>query len=489
MSLDEREAMHQAYSTPTYTAPTEPADHFQHADGSRSGARRDELLPAAARWASCPPRRRRRPSPPDPARPTAAEHEVDSLDGADLFGGHFYGSDPADADLVEGGPASYAADPAQTDAAALLQPPPRRSAERERRRRRRHRRLLLVFVVVILLVVAAAGWVGYKAFSPKPVADWTGAGTGSTIDPREPRRRRERDRQPRWSTDKVVASVTAFTRAAAKNSKSADIAPGAYQLRLHMSGTAALNLLLDPAAHLVVKVTVPEGTIEKDIIAKLASALKVPVATVTAAAADIPNLGIPDGYAPASGPLTSAEGFLYPDTYSLDPSTKPADALQQMTSEFTTEDRSIGFADGAKALQPHALPGADHRLDRAGRGQVPGRRVEGRAGHPEPARGEHAAADRRDERLRGRDAGPRPEQGQLRDPRLAVQHLPARRPAADPDRQPGRLDPQGRRSRPPTGNWLYYVNGDAAGHLFFTNDVNAFEAAVAKCQAENWGCG
>ena len=39
------------------------------------------------------------------------------------------------------------------------------------------------------------------------------------------------------------------------------------------------------------------------------------------------------------------------------------------------------------------------------------------------------------------------------------------------------------------GNWLYYVNADAAGHLFFTNDANAFAAAAAVCHTQNWGCG
>ena len=44
-------------------------------------------------------------------------------------------------------------------------------------------------------------------------------------------------------------------------------------------------------------------------------------------------------------------------------------------------------------------------------------------------------------------------------------------------------------AHPAAGNWLYYVNGDAAGHLFFTNSETAFEHAVAKCRANNWGCG
>jgi cell division protein YceG involved in septum cleavage len=41
---------------------------------------------------------------------------------------------------------------------------------------------------------------------------------------------------------------------------------------------------------------------------------------------------------------------------------------------------------------------------------------------------------------------------------------------------------------PTPGNWTYYVNDDAAGHLFFTNDENQFTQAQQKCYDNNWGC-
>ncbi|MDT4916587.1 MAG: hypothetical protein QOH89_1287, partial [Pseudonocardiales bacterium] len=44
-------------------------------------------------------------------------------------------------------------------------------------------------------------------------------------------------------------------------------------------------------------------------------------------------------------------------------------------------------------------------------------------------------------------------------------------------------------AHPTAGNWLYYVNADAAGHLFFTNSETAFAKAAATCRAHNWGCG
>ena len=107
--------------------------------------------------------------------------------------------------------------------------------------------MLLAIVVVIVLVVAAAGWVGYQSFSPKPVADWTGAGTGEVTVQVHPGDGASAIGTTLLQAD-VVRSVEAYTRASAANSKSADIAAGVYQVRQHMSGAAAVSRLLDPAA-------------------------------------------------------------------------------------------------------------------------------------------------------------------------------------------------------------------------------------------------
>ena len=44
-------------------------------------------------------------------------------------------------------------------------------------------------------------------------------------------------------------------------------------------------------------------------------------------------------------------------------------------------------------------------------------------------------------------------------------------------------------AHPAAGTALYYVNGDAAGHLLFTNSETVFARAVANCRAHQWGCG
>jgi UPF0755 protein len=42
---------------------------------------------------------------------------------------------------------------------------------------------------------------------------------------------------------------------------------------------------------------------------------------------------------------------------------------------------------------------------------------------------------------------------------------------------------------PSGGNYLFFVNKDKDGHLFFTNSDKLFEKARLKCVKNNWGCG
>ena len=65
----------------------------------------------------------------------------------------------------------------------------------------------------------------------------------------------------------------AFSAAAAANNNSDSIQPGYYRLRKSMSAASALTLLLDPSSLVNTTVPIPEGLIEKEIVAKLATAL------------------------------------------------------------------------------------------------------------------------------------------------------------------------------------------------------------------------
>ena len=148
----------------------------------------------------------------------------------------------------------------------------------------------------------------------------------------------------------VVASIGPFVDAAEANADAVGIQPGVYGMRLQMSGQAALDLLLDPEARLLSRVTLPEGLTVQRTLARLAEQTGKPVEEFQAAAADPAALGLP---AYANGSL---EGFLFPATYDVEPDTAPADILRQMVAR------------GVQALDELQIPEAD-RLTRADRGE------------------------------------------------------------------------------------------------------------------------
>lgn len=124
----------------------------------------------------------------------------------------------------------------------------------------------------------------------------------------------------------VVASIGPFVDAAETNAAAVGIQPGVYGMRLQMSGQAALDLLLDPAARLLSRVTLPEGLTVERTLARLSEQTGTPVEELQAAAADTAALGLP---AYANGVL---EGFLFPATYDVEPDTAPVDILRQMVA-------------------------------------------------------------------------------------------------------------------------------------------------------------
>ena len=137
----------------------------------------------------------------------------------------------------------------------------------------------------------------------------------------------------------VVASIGPFVDAAEANAAAVGIQPGVYGMRLQMSGQAALDLLLDPAARLLSRATLPEGLTVQRTLARLAEQTGRPVEEWQAAAADPAALGLP---AYANGSL---EGFLFPATYDLEPDDVPADVLRQMVARGVQALDELGIAE------------------------------------------------------------------------------------------------------------------------------------------------
>jgi UPF0755 protein len=131
---------------------------------------------------------------------------------------------------------------------------------------------------------------------------------------------------------KVIRSTGAFTKAFAEQSTATTVAPGYYQLRLHMSASSAVATLLDPASKLKTKVTIPEGTPLSRALALIAKGTELAPADLAKAAADPAAIDLPQWAKP-----TTLEGFLYPVTYQFDPRSNAVGAMQQMVAAFNDE--------------------------------------------------------------------------------------------------------------------------------------------------------
>jgi uncharacterized YceG family protein len=196
-------------------------------------------------------------------------------------------------------------------------------------RTRRRRRPVAVLVSLLMLAGLIVGIVlgGQKLLTliDPSSRDYSGQGTGA-IDIRVSDGDTLSDIARTLVDAGVVASVGPFVQAAEANADSVGIQPGVYALRKQMSGQAALDLMLDPAARRLSRVTLPEGLTAQRTLARLAEATGRSEAEFQAAAEDTVALGLP---AYANGGL---EGFLFPATYDVEPDDAPADILREMVA-------------------------------------------------------------------------------------------------------------------------------------------------------------
>jgi UPF0755 protein len=370
----------------------------------------------------------------------------------------------------------------------------RRHAQQDRARQQRARRngrLLLVLGLLVVVAVAVLGVTyGPRVFGAFQVKDYAGSGAGQvtiTVNPNDT----ASDIAATLVAAGVVESEKAFTRAADADAASKNIQPGVYTVRKHMSGKSALALLLDPGSRSSAgDLAVIEGATVLDVEKKLTDVLGADKQeAIKKAVADVAELGIPLGYAtPTGGQPTSVEGFLYPATYSLNPSVAPEAALQRMTAKFAEEDRATGFAAKAEAigLTPYqaliiasiAQSEARYPDDMAKVARVILNRIKADRPLQIDATSLYGA------RVQGLD--PKTvNYATLDSPYNTYLHdgLPP-----TPVSNPG-ADAMTAAVTPPDGDWMYYVNSDAEGHLFFTDDEAAFTEAVERCRENNWGCG
>lgn len=217
----------------------------------------------------------------------------------------------------------------------------RRRDESSRRRRRRRRLLIPLVALVVLAVLGGAALYGGRIltdrFGSAGEQDYAGEGTGDVLVRVEPGDTAT-DIAATLVEQGVVRSEKPFRDAAKKDTRSVSIQPGVYRLRREMSGASALVLILDPAARVQAKVTVPEGLTAANTLKVVAERTGLPLADLQAAAKDTKALELP---AYSKGRI---EGFLFPNTYQVDPGTSAAEVLHMMVAEYRKRVDSSGLS-------------------------------------------------------------------------------------------------------------------------------------------------
>jgi UPF0755 protein len=208
-----------------------------------------------------------------------------------------------------------------------------RPVEGGRRRRKRSRLPGCLAVLLAMAVLLGGSYFvatrGVEAIKDRFAApeDFEGPGRGSvTFEVKEGDSIAAMGRG--LKADGVVASVEAFTDAAAADPDSTSIQVGAYKMKKQMAAEDALGILLDPDNILKNTITIPEGLRVEDITALLADHTDFEQARFEKVLDDPAALGLPD-YAEGN-----PEGYLFPSTYDFGPKETPKSILAAMVDRW-----------------------------------------------------------------------------------------------------------------------------------------------------------
>lgn len=211
--------------------------------------------------------------------------------------------------------------------------------------RKKKKRGLKALWVTLIIVAIFGGLIGgaYAVFQPQvakliqaitPVDnDYTGSGTGQVLFSIQSGDSGS-DIANNLAKKGVTKTYEAFYTLLLRQKPQVDFQPGLFKLAKGMSAQAALIALQDPASKMENTAVIPEGTAEKDILPIVASATKLPLADLQAAAATPAAYGVP-------AEAKTLEGFLFPATYTFTPGITAHDAIKTMV------DRSFQALDEA----------------------------------------------------------------------------------------------------------------------------------------------
>jgi uncharacterized YceG family protein len=239
---------------------------------------------------------------------------------------------------------------------------------RDRRARRWPRRVVVsAIVVVAVLVLGIGGNYAYQhvhGWLSNRYGDYSGSGYGS-VKVVAPQGSNLTALGPTLLKDGVIKALRPFDNAARTAPNATSFQPGTYTLRLHMNSTIAVQWLLSGKHRTVNTFTVFPGERASLVATKLAKQTGLPLNQFTAliehptAALGLPKWG-----------EKTAEGFLYPDTYTLGPHEPALQILQTMVTNFKTKVGPLNLPAlaASKSVTPlQALTAASLIQDEGGR--------------------------------------------------------------------------------------------------------------------------
>ncbi|MFH7324529.1 endolytic transglycosylase MltG [Aeromicrobium sp. JJY06] len=225
---------------------------------------------------------------------------------------------------------------------------PRRARPGSRRREEPPRKKSGIKNVIALLAVIAILIGGYVVVTNVMdrmggAEDYSGQGTG-TAEVTIPSGANGVQIARLLAEQDVVKSSEAFYQLSLTDARAQKIQPGTYTLRQQMSAEAALTALVDPSARVQAKFTVPEGARVGQIVEIISKNTELEAKDLEAALDDPSTIGLPDY---ANG---NPEGYLYPETYFVEPGDDAKAVLTRMVQQTLKVAKDLDIGSRAPAL-------------------------------------------------------------------------------------------------------------------------------------------
>ncbi|HEX6522648.1 MAG TPA: endolytic transglycosylase MltG [Streptosporangiaceae bacterium] len=199
-----------------------------------------------------------------------------------------------------------------------------------------------IAALVILTPIAVGGFYAYSFYQSKyHPADFAGTGYGSVLVEVKSGDTAT-SLAPELLNSGVIASDRAFVLAAEHSTNTQGLVPGTFRMHTHMQAALAYAMLVNPANVVEFTARIPEGLRATDIFARLAAADRhISQSAYQQALRNVSALGLP---AYAHG---KPEGYLYPDTYQIQPNASALSVLQQMVQSFNQEAGAVNLTQNA----------------------------------------------------------------------------------------------------------------------------------------------